>query len=62
MHIIELPTDLYQAQSIALDRKVSGLPSAVHVKEGGTVYDYAWYPHMNSNMPETCWYGKVILM
>lgn len=55
MHIVELPTDLYTAHEINVDRKLSVLNSAVHVKEGGTVYDYCWYPYMNSSDPATCW-------
>ncbi|CAD7000532.1 unnamed protein product [Ceratitis capitata] len=57
MHVIELPNDLYNTfstQTIPSKRSVSTLTSAVHVKEGGTVYDYAWYPFMNSSAPETC--------
>lgn len=58
MHVIELPSDLYRAfstQYVSARRELSKLETAVHVKEGGTVYDYAWYPFMNSNTPETCW-------
>ncbi|XP_035899910.1 telomerase Cajal body protein 1 homolog [Anopheles stephensi] len=54
MHIVELPTDLYSNDSVSEDRPVDLLTSAVHVKEGGLVYDCAWYPAMNSGRPETC--------
>ena len=54
MHIVELPTDLYGKESVPEERPVDLLTSAVHVKEGGLVYDYAWYPGMNSGRPETC--------
>ncbi|XP_052869146.1 telomerase Cajal body protein 1 homolog [Anopheles cruzii] len=54
MHIVEMPTDLYRAETVSEDRPVDILTSAVHVKEGGLVYDYAWYPRMNSGYPETC--------
>lgn len=54
MHIVELPTDLYSNDSVSEDRPVDLLTSAVHVKEGGLVYDCAWYPGMNSGRPETC--------
>uniref|UniRef100_A0AAG5CXY9 WD repeat-containing protein 79 n=1 Tax=Anopheles atroparvus TaxID=41427 RepID=A0AAG5CXY9_ANOAO len=54
MHIVELPTDVYGKEEMSEDRPVDILSSAVHVKEGGLVYDYAWYPGMNSGLPETC--------
>ena len=28
--------------------------AAVDMKEGESVYDYHWYPLMNSTSPETC--------
>lgn len=28
--------------------------SILQAKEGGAVYDYAWYPFMNSQVPESC--------
>ncbi|KAJ0176025.1 hypothetical protein K1T71_008199 [Dendrolimus kikuchii] len=30
------------------------LDSVIHVKEAGLVYDFCWYPSMNSAYPETC--------
>ncbi|XP_050089438.1 telomerase Cajal body protein 1 homolog isoform X2 [Anopheles aquasalis] len=54
MHIVELPNDLYDKEEIGEDRPVDVLTSAVHVKRGAHVYDYAWYPGMNSLQPETC--------
>lgn len=56
MHIVELPTDLYTTQEVSTNRNLSELNSAVHVKEGGTVYDCCWYPYMNSSDPATCWW------
>ncbi|XP_055855225.1 telomerase Cajal body protein 1 homolog [Episyrphus balteatus] len=53
MHLIELPSDLYQGK-VSPNRGITKLSSAVHVKEGGTVYDCSWYPFMNSQYPETC--------
>lgn len=55
MHVIEMPRDLYEYERIPQDRPLDVLQSAVHVKEGGLVYDYCWYPFMNSNVPTTCW-------
>lgn len=56
MHILELQKDLISPISnTILESNVAVLESAVHVKEGGTVYDYCWFPGMNSGHPETCW-------
>lgn len=55
MHIFEMPNDLYSVDSIADDRPLDILQSAVHIKEGGSIYDYCWYPFMNSNNPTSCW-------
>lgn len=52
---MELPTDLYTIQEVHRKRELSSLTSAVHVKEGGMVYDCTWYPFMNSTEPATCW-------
>lgn len=54
MHVMELPVDLYNTSSVPVDRSLSKLQSAVHVPEGGTVYDCVWYPLMNSQDPDTC--------
>lgn len=55
MHVFETPRDLYGADSVSSDRPLDCLQSAVHIKEGGIVYDYCWFPFMNSNDPATCW-------
>lgn len=55
MHIMELPTDLYQGDAIMNSRPIVALSPAVSVPEGGLLYDYAWYPGMNSSNPATCW-------
>lgn len=54
MHVVELPRDLYIADALQFDRPLDILQTAVFVKNGGTVYDYCWYPFMNSQAPETC--------
>lgn len=54
MHVVEMPQDLYGADGISSDRSVDVLQSAVHVPEGGIVYDYCWYPFMNSSDPASC--------
>ncbi|XP_011294417.2 telomerase Cajal body protein 1 homolog isoform X1 [Musca domestica] len=54
MHVLELPTDLYTTQELNAKRELSPLNTAVHVKEGGMVYDCCWYPFMASTDPATC--------
>lgn len=59
MHIFELPSTLYELNnddSITNERPFDVLESVIHVKEGGTVYDFCWYPLMDSNYPETCFW------
>ncbi|TDG40599.1 hypothetical protein AWZ03_012980 [Drosophila navojoa] len=56
MHVMELPLDLYEASNISTERSLSKMQSAVHVPEGGTVYDCVWYPLMNSQEPESCFW------
>ncbi|XP_050344417.1 telomerase Cajal body protein 1 homolog [Nymphalis io] len=53
VHITELPKDLYFG-SVHPERTIDVLESVIHVKEAGLVYDFCWYPGMNSNVPETC--------
>lgn len=53
IHVTELPRNLYTG-SVASDRIIDVLDSIIHVKESGLVYDYCWYPGMNSAFPETC--------
>lgn len=55
MHVFETPRDLYSADSVSSNRPLDCLQSAVHIKEGGIVYDCCWFPFMNSNDPATCW-------
>lgn len=54
VHVTELPRELYSG-SVASDRKIDILDSIIHVKEAGLIYDFCWYPRMNSSIPETCW-------
>lgn len=55
MHVFEMPRDLYNAESVSSERPLDCLQSVVNIKEGGIVYDYCWFPFMNSNDPATCW-------
>lgn len=54
MHVLELPTELYAVDEVSAQRPLDILTSAVQVPENGMVYDYCWYPFMNSGAPETC--------
>lgn len=55
MHVFEMPRDLYGVDTVSSERPLDCLQSAVHIKEGGIVYDYCWFPFMNSGDPATCW-------
>lgn len=54
VHVTELPRDLYEG-SVTSSRMIDILDSVIHVKEAGLIYDFCWYPGMNSANPETCW-------
>lgn len=54
VHVTELSRDLYEG-CVAFDRTIDVSDSVIHVKEAGLVYDFCWYPGMNSTIPETCW-------
>ncbi|XP_052837219.1 telomerase Cajal body protein 1 homolog [Drosophila gunungcola] len=56
MHVMELPADLYSTPTVQQSRHLTKLQSAVHVPEGGTVYDCVWFPHMNSQQPDSCFW------
>ena len=48
LRIFDLPPDLNK------EPFKNDLEAAVKVKEGENVYDFQWYPPMNSNDPDTC--------
>lgn len=54
VHIFELPTDLYACETVSEMRPFDVLQSAIHIREGGTIYDSCWYPFMNSTVPASC--------
>ncbi|XP_016954107.1 telomerase Cajal body protein 1 homolog [Drosophila biarmipes] len=56
MHVMEVPTELYSTPTAQNARFLTKLQSAVHVPEGGIVYDCVWFPHMSSQQPETCFW------
>ncbi|XP_014355820.2 telomerase Cajal body protein 1 homolog [Papilio machaon] len=53
VHVTELPRDLYSG-SVDSKRKIDVLDPVIHVKESGLIYDFCWYPGMNSTIPESC--------
>ncbi|XP_068632280.1 telomerase Cajal body protein 1 homolog [Battus philenor] len=53
VHVTELPRELYSG-SVGSNRMIDVLDSVIHVKESGLIYDFCWYPGMNSSIPETC--------
>lgn len=54
MHVMELPGDMYTGESVMTSRPIVPLQPAVSVPESGLIYDYCWYPGMNSGNPATC--------
>lgn len=55
IHVMELPPDVYTSDCLMTSRPVSPLIPAVSVSESGLIYDFCWYPGMNSQNPATCW-------
>lgn len=61
MQIMELPKDLYEGP-ISANRIIDVLDPVIHVKEAGLVYDFCWFPAMNSGDPVSCWSVKLKLI
>ncbi|XP_026730109.1 telomerase Cajal body protein 1 homolog [Trichoplusia ni] len=53
VHVTELSRDLYSG-NVSTDRSIDVMDSVIHVKESGLIYDFCWYPGMNSSVPESC--------
>ncbi len=47
IRIFDLPKELYFGP-LKKDYSLPNYESAVHIKEGGLIYDYCWFPYMNS--------------
>lgn len=56
MLVYELPSDLYGKEEIADDREINLLNPVIHVKAVGNIYDFCWFPLMNSSIPDTCYW------
>jgi len=54
MHVFELPTELFTVDAVMTTRPIDALQPAVSVPESGLIYDYCWYPGMNSAAAATC--------
>lgn len=55
LRIFELPSEVLMGSWGELDARQSiELKSAVSTREGDAIYDYAWYPGMDSAEPATC--------
>ncbi|KAF4524760.1 hypothetical protein B566_EDAN016548 [Ephemera danica] len=56
LRIFNLPESIYGVSSwdIATNKLPSDLDQAVSCREGGTIYDFCWYPGMTSLEPLTC--------
>ncbi|CAH1636801.1 unnamed protein product [Spodoptera littoralis] len=53
VHVTELSRDLYTGY-VAPNRIIDVMDSVIHVKECGLIYDFCWFPLMNSSVPESC--------
>lgn len=54
--VYELPQDLYGKESISKDRDINILSPVINIKCVGNVYDFCWYPLLNSSDPTTCFF------
>ncbi|KAG5682830.1 hypothetical protein PVAND_012154 [Polypedilum vanderplanki] len=54
--VFELPHDLYNKNEISTERDINILKPVINIKTVGNVYDFCWYPHLNSMDPETCFF------
>lgn len=54
MSVFELPLDLYNKDEVDVNREITQLKPVIHVQTVGNLYDFTWYPFMNSSHPETC--------
>lgn len=55
VQVLELPQELYQGDEISEYRPIDVLDSAIKLPESGMIYDFCWFPGMNSLVPESCW-------
>ncbi|CAH0686281.1 unnamed protein product [Spodoptera exigua] len=53
VHVTELSRDLYTGY-VDPNRIIDVMDSVIHVKECGLIYDFCWFPLMNSSVPESC--------
>ncbi|KAL7301826.1 hypothetical protein TKK_0005433 [Trichogramma kaykai] len=51
--LFDLPKELYNG-TLPENFEISDFKSSLSIKEGGTIYDFCWFPHMSSWEPSTC--------
>lgn len=56
IHVFELPQDLYSQEEVSISREITTLKSVIYVPTVANIYDFCWYPYMNSQAPETCFW------
>jgi hypothetical protein len=57
LRIFNLPETVYEISKWGVKDNVlpPDIQEVVTIKEGGTIYDFCWYPCMTSLDPITCW-------
>ncbi len=58
MHIYKVPPSYLHTESSPLEASPLPISASLNSKEGETIYDYQWYPYMNSLNPSTCVYAS----
>lgn len=56
IHVFELPQDLYGQEEVSETREITKMKSVIYVRTACNIYDFCWYPYMNSQAPETCFW------
>lgn len=56
MAVIELPTTFYNMDVLNISTPSIELKPVLKIPENAMLYDFCWYPGMNSQDPATCWY------
>lgn len=54
IHLFELNPYFYNRSDIPSDKLIEPMTSVIHLQESSAVYDYCWYPLMDSQLSETC--------
>jgi WD40 repeat protein len=54
--VFELPQDLYNKEEISTERDINLMKPVISIKSVGNVYDFCWYPLLNSMDADTCFF------